>query len=622
MGNVNGSVAPLDVVYFAGVGGSSLGYQTALGCHPQVALNHWDVAIGVHSHNFPETEHIIADVFDVDPRCVRPGVKWRSFWASPDCRHFSKAKGGAPVSPRVRGLAWIVIKVAKLLGENAPDVIFLENVEEFVDWCPLGPDGKPDPGRKGETFRLWKRRLEQCGYVVEWRFLVAAKYGDPTTRKRLFLVARRDGRPILWPDETHAPREEAAGRGLKPYRAAAEIIDWSIPCPSIFLTQAECRERGIRAKRPLEEATLKRIAKGMERYVFGAAEPFIVPLTHAGAGRVYDVGDPLRTVTGAHRGEFAMVAPVIAELAHGDDHKTGRRDRDVREPLRTIHAGGGKHALVAPILTAAYGEREGQAPRSRSVEQPYPTVVANGNGGHLAAATLIRTDNSGSLRAGVYDPQTPLRTITSAGGFAVAAAFMEQANTGTVGHSAEDPLSTIVGRGTTQRLVTACLGSAFTSNTNGGGRTPEDPLKTVLAGGTHHYLLQQELRRPFAEHGDELRAFLIKYYGTAEAVDLAGPLHSVTSRARFGLVLVGGVAWQVVDIGMRMLTPAELAAAQGFPRTFVTGFSRLHGKVTKTDETKLIGNSVCTAVSAALIAANLGDGRWGAAEPNPVREAA
>jgi len=609
---------PLDVVYFAGVGGSSLGYEAALGTHPQVALNHWPVAIGVHQQNFPDTEHIIADVFDVDPRVVRPGVKWRSFWASPDCRHFSKAKGGAPVSPRVRGLAWIVIKVAKLLGELAPDVIFLENVEEFRDWGPLREDGKPDPARKGQTFKRWKRRLEQCGYVVEDRDLIAADYGDPTTRKRLFLVARRDGRAIRWPEPTHAPRAKAAAKALKPYRSAAEIIDWSIPCPSIFLTQAECRARGIKAKRPLEEATLRRIAKGIERYVIGAAEPFIVPITHRGDDRVHGLGDPLRTVTTANRGEFS---------------------------------------LIAPVLTAAYGEREGQEPRSRTVEAPYPTVVANGNAGHLAAATLIRTDNSGSLHAGVHDPETPLRTITSAGGFALASAFLTKFSENSIGEDLREPVHTVMagaprhglvaaflgrqfgastgsdvgdpmgavmaGGGGKTQLVTACLGSAYTSNTNGGGHTAEDPLKTIAAGGTHHYVLQQELTRPFAEHGEELRAFLVKYYGTAEAADVADPLHSATSRARFGLVMVGGVAWQIVDIGMRMLSPRELALAQGFPPEFDTSTSAIHGKVTKTDETKLIGNSVCRGVSAALIGANLGVGRWSpAVAPNAVREAA
>lgn len=599
------SEAPLDVVYFAGCGGSSEAYHMALGSHPAVALNHNAVAIGVHQMNFPDTEHMIADVFDVDPRNVRPGQKWRSFWASPDCRHFSKAKGGAPVSPRVRGLAWIVVKVAKLLGENRPDVIFLENVEEFVDWCPLGRDGKPDMARKGETFRLWVKRLEQCGGVVEWRFLTAADYGDPTTRKRLFLICRFDGRPIVWPEATHAPRKTAAARGLKTHRAAAEIIDWSLPCPSIFLTQAECKARGIRAKRPLEEATLRRIAKGIERYVIGAAEPFIVPIANWSSDSVHAVSDPLRTVTAWPKGgSFAVVEPTVV---------------------------GG--------TVVGCGSRAGQSP-PRGLDEPVGTIIGKADR-CLAAATLLRTDNSGAIHAGVHDPETPLRTITSAGGFAMASALLTKFSENSIGEDPREPLHTVMAGAPRHGVVAAFLGrqfgtstgsdledpvgtvmcsgmgktqlvSAFMEQANTGvvGHGADEPVSTVTGRGTQQRLVQAELAKPFAEHGDELRAFLVKYYGTAEAADLADPLHSVTSRARFGLVIVSGVVWQIVDIGMRMLTPGELRAAQGFPKGYITGWSALHGKVTKTDETKLIGNSVCPGAASKLIAANLGPGRW------------
>lgn len=565
---------PLDVVYFAGLGGSDEGYREGIGKDPDVALNHNDDALAVHRVNFPHTETLTADVFDVDPRTIRPGVKWRSFWASPDCRHFSKAKGAAPVSPRVRGLAWVVVKVAKLLGPLKPDVIFLENVEEFQDWAPLivkpgaiQKDGSPvlipDPAKKGQTFRRWVRRLEQCGYEVEWRELVAADYGAPTTRKRLFVIARCDGQPIVWPAATHAPRQTAKAVGLKPWVPAAEIIDFSLPCPSIFLTQAQVKAQGLRCRRPLEEATLQRIAKGTYRYVVAAAEPFIVPLTHRDSSdRSRSTRDPAPTITGAHRGELALVAPVLTECANGS-----RR-------------------------------------RANSVEDPLGTVTAWPKGGSFAQASIFLTKFSENSTG--HLPDEPLHTVMAgAPRHGLVAAFMEQANTGMVGHDMRRPTSTMVGRGTTQRLVTAHLDYAYGSNSAAGGGDPRDALHAVTAQGNHHYVLQHDLARPFADHGDELRAFLIKYYGPAVGQDLVDPLHSVTSRARFGLVLVQGEVWRIRDIGMRMLTPAELKAAQSFPKHYVTGWDAYGRKVSKTTETLLIGNSVPPKVAAAIVAANL-----------------
>jgi DNA (cytosine-5)-methyltransferase 1 len=594
--------SPIDVVYFAGAGGSSEAYRIALGKHPDVALNHKLLALAVHQLNFPETEHIAADVFDVDPRSIRPGRKWRSFWASPDCSHFSKAKGGAPVSPRVRGLAWVVIKVAKLLGENRPDVIFLENVEEFADWAPLilGDDGelRPDPKHKGKTFRLFVKRLRQCGYVVEWRLMVAADYGAPTKRKRLFLVARCDGLPIVWPAPTHAPRQVAASKGLKPWRAAAEIIDWSRPCPSIFLSPQEAK--ALRVKRPLEAATLARIAKGVQRYVIGCADPFIVPVTHSGTDRVHDIREPLRTITSAHRGEMALVAPSLVGTAHGEfSERPGVRAWSVEDPLRTV-SGSSDRAVASVFLTKFSENSVGHLP-----DEPLHTVMAGAPRHGLVAAFFSRQfgKSVGS------DGAEPIGAITAGGGgkTSLVTAFVEQANTGMVGRDAREPLSTTTARGTQQRVVTACLSHAYSSNTCGGEGDPREPAKTVTAGGNHHYVLQMPLERPFADRGDELRAFLVKYYGSATAADLADPLHSVTSRARFGLVVVSGQVLQIADIGMRMLTPDELKGAQGFGPHYVTNRDAFGRKVTKTDETLLIGNSVSPINGAALIAANLGN---------------
>jgi site-specific DNA-cytosine methylase len=436
-----------------------------------------------------------------------------------NCKHFSKAKGSQPVKRNIRDLAWVVIHWAKLVQ---PRIIMLENVEEFRDWGPLieGVDGKmvPCPLRKGLTYRRWKRELVKLGYRVEDRELRACDYGAPTIRKRLFVIARRDGLPIIWPAPTHAPlrlsqdgivTEWARGHGLtlkdiqnlKPYRTAADCIDWSIPCPSIF-------ERD----RPLAENTMRRIAAGIKRYVIDAATPFIVPVTHHGDSRVHGIDEPLRTVTTAPRGE---------------------------------------HALVTPFIAPRYGERPGQEPRTHAADKPIPTIVPTANGARLVAA------------------------------------FMAQHNTGMVGHPMTKPLSTIIQRGTTQGLVTSNL--VKLRGTCKDGQPVDEPAPTITAGGWHI---------------GEVRAFLIKYFGTDQDPRLEEPMHTVTTRDRFGLVTVAGEEYQIVDIGMRMLTPRELFRAQGFPESYIID-PMFNGKpLTKTSQVRCCGNSVCPPLSEALVRAN------------------
>lgn len=518
----------IGVVYFAGTGGSSEAARLALGRSPDVALNHKWQAIGVHKANHPETEHFISDVFDIDPRCVRPGQKWHWFWASPDCRDFSKAKGAAPVSPRVRGLCWIVIKVAKLLGDLAPDVIFVENVEEFVEYGPLLPPDEHgrqyrDPKHKGRSFRTFVKRLRQCGYVVEWRAdWVAGEFGAATTRKRFILIARRDGKPIVWPQAWFAPRRKARAAGLRPYRPVADHIDFGRKCPSIFLTREQCREQGIKAKRPLAEATMARIAKGVERYVIAAAEPFIVPIQNWSHDRVHSVSDPARTITAFPRGgAFALVQPeVTAMAAHMTRFQTGSVGSDMRD--------------AAPTITA----------------------------------------NSFHKRPG---------------GCA--------------------PLGLVTAQLAPGRLVAAHMDVPYGSNLDrAGGGDLADPIGSISAGGNHHFLVQSELMLPFAQHGQELRAFLTKYYGTgAVGQALGDPMHCASTRARFGLVVVQGHLMQITDIGLRMLDADELAGAQGFPAGYRTGWNALtNEQVTQAEEIGGIGNSVSPKGAAPFIAANVG----------------
>lgn len=289
---------PLIIDSFAGGGGASTGIELALGRSPDVAINHSAAALALHAANHPSTLHLDSNIWDVDPLTVTKGRHVGLLWASPDCKHFSKAKGGAPRDRNIRDLAWVVVRWAEFAK---PDVICMENVEEFVTWGPVDSDGQPIKEFAGQTFELWVKRLKKAGYQVRWRELRACDYGGPTIRKRWFLVARRDGRPIVWPKPTHGnPVSAEVRKGkLLPWVGAHTCIDWSLPCPSIFDTGAEIMARhGLRAVRPLAKNTLARIARGMRRYVIEAERPFLVNLTHG--GRVEDVADPFRTITGAH----------------------------------------------------------------------------------------------------------------------------------------------------------------------------------------------------------------------------------------------------------------------------------------------------------------------------------
>jgi DNA (cytosine-5)-methyltransferase 1 len=413
---------------FAGGGGASLGIERALGRPVDLAVNHDPEAVALHRANHPATRHACQNIWRVDPREATDGRPVGLAWFSPDCKHFSKAKSGRPVEKRIRDLAWVVVHWAKLVR---PRIICLENVEEFKDWGPLAGNGRPCPANKGREFRRWVRELRHLGYRAEWRELRACDFGAPTIRKRLFLVARRDGAPIVWPEATHGP-------GRLPFRTAADCIDWSRPCPSIFLTREAGRALGV--KRPLAEATMRRIARGVKRYVLDAAAPFIVTYSHGGDWfRGHGVDRPLNTLTAA---------------------------RD--------------HGLVAPFLVPRYGERSGQAPRAASAEAPMATVVPKGNGaslvaafmaqhnggmvGHPASAPVSTVSSRGSQQqlvacclnhqygsatnGGQGDPERPLKTVTTGGHHALVAVFLAKHYYGEGGQlrAADAPLHTIATR--------------------------------------------------------------------------------------------------------------------------------------------------------------------------------
>lgn len=532
---------------FAGGGGASCGIELALGRHVDIAINHDPEAVAMHAINHPQTEHHCESVWDVDPLALTRGRPVGLAWFSPDCKHFSKAKGGKPRDKKIRGLAWVTMRWAALVR---PRVIILENVEEFQTWGPVLPDGTPCPVRKGKTFRSFVHQLQEKGYAVEWRELRACDYGAPTIRKRLFLIARCDGKPIVWPEPTHgAPGSaEVKARKRKPWRTAAECIDWSIPCPSIF-------ER----KRPLADATQRRIGRGLRRYVIDAAEPFIVGIDHRGSGAspVWPGSQPITTITAEAR--HAVVAPHLTKF------RTGSTGADLRDPMPTITAGpkenpaGAPHALgiVAPTLVqTGYGERAGQAPRAPGLDKPLGTVVAGGAKHALVSAFLAKHYGGNYDGPGVA-LQEPASTITTADHHALVS-------------------SNLV------KLRGECTGSAS-----------DAPGPTATAGGTHI---------------GEVRAFLVKYYSEGgQDQDCRDPMHTIPTKDRLGLVTVAGEQYQIADIGMRMLEPHELYAAQGFPSSYVIAPVIDGRPLPKHAQVRMCGNSVSPRNAAALVRANVPD---------------
>lgn len=440
---------------FAGGGGASTGIALATGREVDIAINHDPAAIAMHAANHPNTKHYTESVWDVDPVEVTQGRPVGLAWFSPDCTHFSIAKGGRPVHKAIRGLAWVAVKWAAL---KRPRVQMLENVKEFQDWGPVDENGQPIKERKGETFGAfiaclttglaadnpaWAEirevlgtnfpyhLLEQgLGYDVEWRLLRACDFGAPTIRRRLFIVMRCDDRPIVWPQPTHGDPKSAAVKSgkLKPWRTAAEIIDWSIPCPSIF-------ER----KRPLKDATLRRIARGIMKFVVNNAEPFIIPVTHHGADRVVSINAQVPTVTAAHRGEFALISPTLVQTGYGERAGQAPRVPGLHKPLGTAVAGGQKHALVAAFLTQYHSETASHEARGQTMDRPVLTVdTANRYG--LVTSNLVKLRGTCAHGQPVTEP---VATVTASGlHIAEVRAFLVKYFSTAVGQSCNESLHT------------------------------------------------------------------------------------------------------------------------------------------------------------------------------------
>lgn len=397
---------------FAGGGGASTGIEIAMGRSVDIAINHDPAAIAMHRANHPTTKHYIEDVWAVDPVEACAGRPVALAWFSPDCKHHSKAKGGKPVDRNIRGLAWVAVKWAQAVH---PRVIMLENVEEFMDWGPLTADNRPDPDRKGETFREFVQALERCGYFVDYRLLRACDYGAPTIRKRFFLVARCDGRPIVWPEPTHAePGSLEVMAGLKqPWIPVADVLDFSLPCPSIFATSEEIYEQyGIRAVRPLSDKTMRRIARGVMKFVVNNAHPFIVQVNHGGDGfRGQEIIDPLDTITAKHG--TGVVTPILIQY-HDEQGGDSVRGQQITEPIRTVDASN-RYGLVSTFISKYYGGVTGS-----SAEEPLHTVTAIDH--NAVCAAYVTKFNNHCDGQGV---DRPLNTVTAGiGHFGEVKAFL------------------------------------------------------------------------------------------------------------------------------------------------------------------------------------------------------
>ncbi len=551
----------------------------ATGSSVDIAINHDPAAIAMHRANHPETDHHCESVWDVDTREVTRGRPVGLVWLSPDCKHFSKAKGGKPVEKKIRGLAWVALRWAATVR---PRVIMLENVEEFKTWGPLvvGADGKqwPDPKQKGRTFNSFVNALRRQGYQVDWRELRACDYGAPTIRKRFFLVARRDDRPIVWPEPTHGdPEGEDVKSGkLKPWRTAAEIIDWSIPCPSIF-------ER----VRPLAENTMRRIARGIQRFVIDNPQPFVVRIGQTGFGGdrlQYELDDPLTTIT--TKAEHLLVTPVLGV------NNTRHPGSTAEEPLCTVTTGG-HHMLITPHITKFRGGATGHP-----VSDPLHTVTSGAGASRPAgAAHALGMVTAFLTQYHSYDDSArgqtmdrPLLTQDTSNRYGLVAAHVVRHFGESVGSSVGEPLGTVTaGGGGKSGLVTSHL--VKLRGTCQDGQPVTEPMPTITAGGLHV---------------GEVRAFLLKYYGSADnGKQLDEPLHTITTKDRFGLVTIEGIDYQIVDIGMRMLEPHELFAAQGFPPNYIIDVDADGVRYPKSAQVARCGNAVPPPFAAALVRANL-----------------
>lgn len=532
---------------FAGGGGASTGIELATGRRVAIAINHDPDAIRMHRTNHPYTEHLQASVWDVDPVAECRGRPVGLAWFSPDCKHFSKAKGAALVDRKIRGLAWITLRWA---AKVRPRVIILENVEEFQTWGPVRK-GKPVKKLAGTTFRKFISQLESLGYTVEFRELVAADYGAPTSRKRFYLIARCDGKPIVWPKPTHS---KTGADGLPKWRSAAEIIDWSLPCPSVFASKSEIMERyGLKAVRPLAKNTMRRIIRGVDKFTIRSGKPFIVECNHSGGGHIAPVGDAYKTITAKHTG--GIVAPSLIQYH--------------TEQTESVRASG----LGAPINTVDASNRYG-----------------------LTCANLVEYYTGGRP----LDITDAMHTVTSHDREAVVAAHIAKYYGGVVGEKVGEPLLTV----TAIDHNAVCTAHVVKFKGDNLGHGMKEPMQTVTTSAGEFALCKDHLAKMRSGddlgHWPEIRALLNEYCGYTLAED------------EVLLLEISGALYYIADIGLRMLSPRELYDAMGFPADYIIDHDYLGNEYKKSAQVARCGNAVCPPMATALVRANLPE--WCGAE--------
>lgn len=550
----NAQISILDEIIvdnFAGGGGASTGIELAAGRPVAIAINHDPDAILLHKTNHPWAEHLQASVWDVDPVAVCRGRPVGLAWFSPDCKHFSKAKGAALVDRNIRGLAWIVLRWAALVR---PRVIMLENVEEFQTWGPVRK-GKPVKSKAGQTFRKWKKQLSDLGYAIEHRELVAADYGAPTTRKRFVLVARCDGKPIVWPEPTHGPRDSEAVKAGKclPWRSAAEIIDWKIPGYSIFDSKQEILERyGVKVVRPLAENTMRRVIRGVDKFTIQSGKPFIVPTGYGErkgqAPRVHDIENPVSTVVSTVKQN--LVSPNL--IQYHTEQTENVRASGLNVPINTVDASN-RYGLSCANLVEYYGNGV-----PLDLSEPMHTVTAHDREA-LVSAHIQKYFDGGYKGCGDR-ADAPLSTVTAMPRHGVCAAHIAEFKGQDIGQGVASPLRTITASAGEFAQCRAVLAKA-----NGGN----------------------------LGHWPEIRELLNRHCGYRLKED------------EVILLMIRGTLYYIADITLRMLTPRELYNAMGFPPDYIIDRDYMGNAYGKTKQVARCGNAVCPPLAEAMVRANL-----------------
>lgn len=640
---------------FAGGGGASTGIEMATGYSVDIAINHDPEAIRMHKANHPNTKHYCEDVWQVDPVEACNGHPVGLAWFSPDCKHFSKAKGGKPKDKFIRGLAWVACRWAGLVR---PRVIMLENVEEFKTWGPLNRGHHPIKSKQGKTFERFVQQLTDLGYEVQFKELIAADYGAPTMRKRFFMIARCDGKPIIWPEPTHGPADSEAVKAglLKPYVGAYTQLDFSLPCPSIFDTSEEIKEKyGIRAVRPLAPKTMERIARGIKKFVVDNADPFLIEIGYGESKgqknpRAYSIEKPLHTIVAKDKN--FLVAPILTQ--YHSYEKDGLRGQGIENPIMTVD-GSNRYGLVTSFLSKFYKNGIGQ-----DIREPLGTVTANAGGGHFGEVRAFlerydvcesnrcnkRTDrsrdNSSKERREILEDieQAVQRNGYSSGRPKENGSKFE---VGVSGSRCLEGWETV-----SEACAQSSVGNIRRDNPRRNGYQPQEWEQAGQQDGksgssntesepypcdkNRSENLQQLSREIFGERkkvegqrnvvfedrertrnisnsgvssGEFQAHTLIKYYGQGVGQDVKEPLDTITSRDRFGLVTIEGVDYQIVDIGLRMLEPKELYGCQGFPEDYIIDHDYTGKTYPRSEQVRRCGNAVCPPIPAALVRANL-----------------